>query len=45
MLNLTVIKVLEEPHSSISKAEIPDNGGSNMPRNVGIFVTNHTAIL
>jgi len=45
MLNLTVIKVLEEPHSSISKAEIPDNGGNNLARNVGAFVPNHSAIL
>ena len=44
-LNLTLIKVLEEPYSSISKAEIPDNGGSNLPRNVGASVQNHTAIL
>jgi hypothetical protein len=45
MLNLTVIKALEKPVSSISKAENPDNGGSNLPPNVGAFVPNHTATL
>jgi len=45
MLNLTVIKVLEEPHSSISKAESPDNGGRNLTRNVRAFMPDHTAIL
>ena len=36
---------LEETHSSISKAQSPDNGGRNLPRNVGAFVPNHTTIL
>jgi hypothetical protein len=45
MLNFTAINLLEETDSSTSKAENPDKGGSNFPRNAGAFEPSYIAIL